>query len=80
LLKFETAELHGMLLCCYELQVYRTKESMKNAIFWEMTVCGYSKNRRFGGTYRLHHQGALESELVAVTLYAALVRARFKDD
>jgi hypothetical protein len=57
-----------------------TVVTMKNAIFWEMTPCGYSKNRRFGGTYRLRHQGALESELVAVTLYAALVRARFKDD
>jgi hypothetical protein len=27
-------------------------------IFWEMTPCGSYKNRRFGGTYRLHLQGA----------------------
>jgi hypothetical protein len=27
-------------------------------IFWEMTPCGSYKNRRFGGLYRLHLQGA----------------------
>jgi hypothetical protein len=27
-----------------------------NAVFWDVTPCGYCKNRRFGGTYRLHHQ------------------------
>jgi hypothetical protein len=27
-------------------------------IFWEMTPCGSYKNRRFGGSYRLHFQGA----------------------
>jgi hypothetical protein len=26
-------------------------------IFWEMTPCGSYKNRRFGGSYRLHIQG-----------------------
>jgi hypothetical protein len=25
-------------------------------IFWEMTPCGSYKNRRFGGSYRLHLQ------------------------
>jgi hypothetical protein len=30
---------------------------MKNAVFWDMTPCGSYKNRRFVGTYRLHHQG-----------------------
>jgi hypothetical protein len=29
----------------------------KNVIFWDVTPCGTCKNRRFGGTYRLHHQG-----------------------
>jgi hypothetical protein len=28
-------------------------------IFWETTPCGSYKNRRFGGSYRLHLQGAL---------------------
>jgi hypothetical protein len=27
-------------------------------IFWEMTPCGSYKNRRFGGSYRLHLQDA----------------------
>jgi hypothetical protein len=26
-------------------------------IFWEMTLCGSYKNRRFGGSYRLHLHG-----------------------
>jgi hypothetical protein len=29
---------------------------MKNGVFWDVTPCGYYKNRRFGGTYRFHHQ------------------------
>jgi hypothetical protein len=29
---------------------------MKNAVFCDGTRCGSYKNRRFGGTYRLHHQ------------------------
>jgi hypothetical protein len=31
--------------------------TMKNAIIWKLTSCGPCKNRRFGGTYRLHHKG-----------------------
>jgi hypothetical protein len=31
--------------------------TMENAIFWDVRACGSCKNRRFGGTYRLHHQG-----------------------
>jgi hypothetical protein len=39
-------------------------------IFWEMTPCVSYKNRRFGGSYRLHLQGApsaswLQSEVVS---------------
>jgi hypothetical protein len=30
---------------------------LKNDVFWDVTPCGSCKNRRFGGTYRLHHQG-----------------------
>jgi hypothetical protein len=30
---------------------------MKSIIFWDMTPCSLSFNRRFGGTYRLHLQG-----------------------
>jgi hypothetical protein len=27
-----------------------TAVSMKNGVFWDITPCGYCKNRRFGGT------------------------------
>jgi hypothetical protein len=30
---------------------------MKNAIFWDVEPCRSCVNRRFGGTYRLDHQG-----------------------
>jgi hypothetical protein len=30
---------------------------MKNAVFWVVTPYGSSKDQRFGGTYRLYHQG-----------------------
>jgi hypothetical protein len=31
--------------------------SLKNAVFWDVILCGSCKNRYFGQTYRLHHQG-----------------------
>jgi hypothetical protein len=31
---------------------------MKNAVISDVTPCGSCKNRRVGGTYRLHHQDA----------------------
>jgi hypothetical protein len=30
---------------------------LKNTVFWDVMRRGSCKNRRFGGTYRLHHQG-----------------------
>jgi hypothetical protein len=30
---------------------------MKNGVFWNVTPCGFCKNRLFGGTYRLLHRG-----------------------
>jgi hypothetical protein len=30
---------------------------MENVILRDVMPCGSCKNRRFGGTYRLHHQG-----------------------
>jgi hypothetical protein len=30
---------------------------MKNAVLWDVRPCASCKNRSFGGTYRLHHQG-----------------------
>jgi hypothetical protein len=34
-----------------------TAVTMKNGVFWDVTSCGSCKNRRFGGTQRLHLQG-----------------------
>jgi hypothetical protein len=31
--------------------------SMKNGVFWDVTLRGSCRNRRFGGTRRLLHQG-----------------------
>jgi hypothetical protein len=31
--------------------------TMKNGVFWDVMPCGSCKNRRFGGTQRLLHQG-----------------------
>jgi hypothetical protein len=30
---------------------------MLKGVFWDVTSCGSCNHRRFGGTYRLHHQG-----------------------
>jgi hypothetical protein len=43
-------------LNCVRFEV-STAVTMMIIIFWEMTPCGSSKNRRFGGSYRLHLQG-----------------------
>jgi hypothetical protein len=37
--------------------VVSTEPVMKNGVFWDVTSRGSSKNRRFRGAYRLHHQG-----------------------
>jgi hypothetical protein len=37
--------------------VLQTSLSIKNGVFWVVTPCGSCKNRRFGGTWRLLHQG-----------------------
>jgi hypothetical protein len=34
-----------------------TAVTMKNAVFWNVTLYDPCKNRRFGGTSLLHHQG-----------------------
>jgi hypothetical protein len=33
-----------------------TAVTMKNGGFWDVTPCGSCNDRRFGGTYRIHHQ------------------------
>jgi hypothetical protein len=39
---------------------------MKNVVFWDITLCASCKNRRFGGTLRLH------SILVALMIEALI--------
>jgi hypothetical protein len=34
-----------------------TAATINNAVVWDVTSCASCKNRHFGGTYRLHHQG-----------------------
>jgi hypothetical protein len=38
---------------------------MKNAVFWDVTLCGSCTNRRFGEKYRLYHQGVNHEVLLA---------------
>jgi hypothetical protein len=33
------------------------KVAMKKGVFWDVTPCDPCKNLRFGGPYRLRHQG-----------------------
>jgi hypothetical protein len=37
--------------------------TMKNAIFWDIPLCGFCKNLRFGGMNCLHHQDGKIGEL-----------------
>jgi hypothetical protein len=32
---------------------------LKNVVFWDVGLCRYCVNRRFGGMYRLHLQGRI---------------------
>jgi hypothetical protein len=49
--------------------VQYTKYAMKGAVICDVTPCGLCKNGRFGGKYRLHHQGKKIREIgtLAVT-------------
>jgi hypothetical protein len=42
-----------------------TAVTMKNGVFWDVAQCGSCKNRRFGGTNRLLHQG-ISSQCMSV--------------
>jgi hypothetical protein len=36
---------------------WQPSKAVKNSVFWDVAPCTSCANRRFGGTYRLHHQG-----------------------
>jgi hypothetical protein len=48
---------------------------MKNVVFWDFTPCGSCKNRRFGGTYRVHHQGTMMMEVLLFSETSVLTTA-----
>jgi hypothetical protein len=54
-------EVQIFLICNKHFKDVRVEVStavtMKNGVFWVVTPCGSCKNRRFGGTWRLLHQG-----------------------
>jgi positive regulator of sigma E activity len=41
---------------------------MKNAVIWDVAPCGSCKNRHFGGTHCLHHQGEKKRSQILFTL------------
>jgi hypothetical protein len=47
--------------CCEALsqlcEITEHTVCLKNTVIWVVTLCGSCKNRRFGGTYSIHHQG-----------------------
>jgi hypothetical protein len=47
--------------------------SLKNGVFWVVTPCGSCKNRRFGGTWRLLHQGEILASCLTWYFFAAYV-------
>jgi hypothetical protein len=66
-----TSYSRGHQLCSHSILVrfeVFVAMTMKNAVFWDVTSCGSCKNRHFGGTYRLHHQGTRCGELVIAFL------------
>jgi hypothetical protein len=47
---------HVLCVSCW-INEWSTTRVLRNGVFWDVTPCGSCKNRRFGGTWRLHHQG-----------------------
>jgi hypothetical protein len=45
-----STHLPPLLPCGLFLLVFPTRIYMKNAVFWDVMLCGSCKNRRFGGT------------------------------
>jgi hypothetical protein len=50
-------QLKVMKLEIEKLKLNQKPREIKNGVFWVVTPCGSGKNRRFGGTWRLLHQG-----------------------
>jgi hypothetical protein len=51
-----------------EEQSPEIQHHLKNGVFWDVTPCGSCKNRRFGGTHRLHHARCVRRLLVTANV------------
>jgi hypothetical protein len=61
------------------IQVYfviKGQVHMKNGVFWDVMLYGSCMNRRFGGTYHLHHQGDVSSANITHVKYTAYLMKR----
>jgi hypothetical protein len=56
---------------CVRFEV-STAVTMMIIIFWEMTLCGSYKNRRFGGSYHLHLQGERDEQVQGETVSSCI--------
>jgi hypothetical protein len=48
--------------------VLQIRRKLKNGVFWDVPPCGSCKNRCFGGTQRLLHQGDKNRLLVTASV------------
>jgi hypothetical protein len=53
----EATQIRSLDTHCFHLIHVNGKLLLKNGVFWVVTPCGSYENRRFGGTWRLLHQG-----------------------
>jgi hypothetical protein len=64
----QLSESHSTLKC----QFYKTNKTKKNGVFYEVTSCGFCKNRHFGGTQRssirVTRIGELETKLATASV------------
>jgi hypothetical protein len=56
-IKYQLIPLNDLKNIIYVRFEVFTAVTMKNGVFGVVTPCGSCKNRRFGGTWRLFHQG-----------------------
>jgi hypothetical protein len=54
--KHITSPLQSPAGKCYVRFNTFTAVTLKNAVFWDVTLCDSCRKRRFGGIYRLHYQ------------------------
>jgi hypothetical protein len=57
MLKKGTSYFNKIVTVGFEVFTAVPMMTMKNGVFWDMMPCDSCKIRRFGGQFRLHHQG-----------------------